>query len=457
MRIAVIGPRHQGGSLPPYLDVFAAALRRCGQQVHRIGSRGVPFDTGQRAFWPAERILDAAEGLLRRIDLGAYDILSVHFGNLEIEQLLPVLWETRRHPPAIYHVHSLDWTLFAEHRPAPGLRAAVMHGVASMDGFVCFGEYAERRFSAMVDTAAPRAIAWLPTTIPPTTRPSVSPGLATALSKADQRSLGSLYGYAAPWKDVRTLLVALRRLRLPLRVVLAGPFWDDPDQAGTDIERAADRLASRHGAALTVVPEYLDKGARRAMVDASQFGLFVYRPQSTFQGSGAIADYLAHAVPVIATDVANMAELIGDSGMIVRPADPVAVADALHRLTLDRQTRNRLQAAARRRAYRFTAVHHAAACLRFYENVVATTRNTGATRWQARQCCSLPATAKPIATSTRSSAVPPDAEDSRSEDAPRSDSSPSGSVNSNTSTQSVRSTQHRSAEHERAVNSSLND
>src|ERR1035441_4343241 len=99
MRILLIGPCHPGGSIPPYLDVLAAALRRCGARVHRIGSAGVPYEPAARAFWPADRILEHASGLLRDTDIGAYDVISLHFGNLEIEQLLPVLWAGRRRAP----------------------------------------------------------------------------------------------------------------------------------------------------------------------------------------------------------------------------------------------------------------------------------------------------------------------------------------------------------------------
>src|SRR5439155_1553342 len=45
MRILLVGPRQNGGSLPPYLDVLTAALRRHGARVHRLGSTSLPFDT----------------------------------------------------------------------------------------------------------------------------------------------------------------------------------------------------------------------------------------------------------------------------------------------------------------------------------------------------------------------------------------------------------------------------
>src|ERR1035441_2699510 len=145
MRILLIGPCHPGGSIPPYLDVLAAALRRCGARVHRIGSAGVPYEPAARAFWPADRILEHASGLLRDTDIGAYDVISLHFGNLEIEQLLPVLWAGRRRAPVVCHVHSLEPALFRSHVPDAALRDAVDKATAAMDGYVFFGEHARRR------------------------------------------------------------------------------------------------------------------------------------------------------------------------------------------------------------------------------------------------------------------------------------------------------------------------
>lgn len=101
----------------------------------------------------------------------------------------------------------------------------------------------------------------------------------------------------------------------------------------------------------------------------SDFAVFSYRPHPTFQGSGAIADYLAHGVPVVATDVANLAELVGDAGLIVPPGDIRAFAAAMDRLAGDTRLRRRLSEAARCRAPGFRPSAHASACLGFYREV----------------------------------------------------------------------------------------
>lgn len=95
------------------------------------------------------------------------------------------------------------------------------------------------------------------------------------------------------------------------------------------------------------MPGYLDPGQRRALTAATDVAVFPYRNSPAFQGSGAITDYLAPGVPVVATDVANMADLIGDgddaAGDVVPPGDPADLARALDRYSdQDHQTKRRL-------------------------------------------------------------------------------------------------------------------
>ncbi len=377
MRILIVGPDHPQGSLPPYLDVLAAALRRHGAHVDRLGSAGVPYDDATGRFRAAPDIVAAVDALADQVDPGGYDLLSVHFGNLEPEQLLLHRWRRRGAalPPAVMHVHALDWTLFTTHVPDPGLRAAVDADVTAAAGLVFFGGYARTTLTARLPATAtvPAIVAPLPSTIPPGTTPHLPARLGAALEHRPGATVVSLYGYAAPWKSVSGLLTALRHTTTPLHVVLAGPFWDDPAQAGADLTGAVGRRLPLGAAELTVVPDYLGPAARAALVTASAAGIFAYQPQPTFQGSGAIGDYLAHGVPVIATDVANMAELAGTAGAVVPAGEPAAFAAALDRFAADPRHRSAAVAAARARAGVFTADGHAQRCLELYQSVIHAT------------------------------------------------------------------------------------
>lgn len=367
MRLLLVGPDHHEGSLPPYLNVLARGLRALGVRVDRLGAGGLPYDKRRQVFWPAERIVQAAHDLVGGRDLARYDLISLHFGNLEIEQLAPLCWADRPRPPVVHHVHSLDWTLFSHHVEAPKLRAAVARGVREADGFVYFGSHARARLRNLVPRDTPSRVCFLPTTIPAGTGAAPAPGTEGPPGAVPR---ASLCGFASPWKDISGLLAAFRLMTTPLWMLLAGPFWDDPAQVGVDLTGEA-RRGVRHGPVdVRVSPSYVDAAGRLALVRGSDFAVFPYRPQPTFQGSGAVADYLAQGVPVVATDVANMRELIGDAGIVVPPGDPGALATAMDRLAADPMLRADLALNARRRAPRFTPASHAVACLGFYRRVL---------------------------------------------------------------------------------------
>lgn len=370
MHVLLFGPSFPDGSLPPYLDVLEAGLRHHGVTVERAGSTAFPYDRDGGGFWPVDRILGAARALVDQVDLDRYDVVSLHFGNLEVDQLVAALWNRERshRTPVVYHVHTLDPTLLRTQRPDPRWYRAVLDAIRDADGHVYFGEYGRtRRGPAALPEGRPTKVSWLPTTIPAGTRPRARPALAAALDT--DRPVLSLYGYAAPWKDATLLRSAISRMRVPARVVLAGDLWDDPRQAGTDLRGAVDTPERLGVGELVVVPGYVGAADRLTLVRASEAGVFPYRAHPSFQGSGAIADYLAHGVPVVTTQVANMAELTGGAGITVPAHDDVRLAGALDILAVQSR-QGALARRARERAPLFTAAAHARRCLTVYQQAV---------------------------------------------------------------------------------------
>lgn len=352
---------------------MAAGLRGHGVTVDRHGSTHIPYDHAAGRFWPVDRMLAEARALADRVDLTAYDLVSAQCGNLEVDQLVPSLWADRPTgracPPMVHHVHTLAPTLVRDHVPDPYWNRTVQQAFRTADGYVYFGQYARDRLSGTIPGAPPAGVAWLPTTIPAGTAPAAHPTLAAALEDPRGRPVISLYGYAAPWKDATLLHAALARMRVPARIVLAGDFWDDPAQADLDLTGVTGPVRVGIGE-FVVVPGYLGPADRAALVTASAAGVFPYRPHPSFQGSGAIADYLAHAVPVVATDVANMAELVAEAGHIVPTGDPIALATALDALAAGEARAVDLAARAAGRAHRFTADTHTSRCLAVYQHIL---------------------------------------------------------------------------------------
>jgi glycosyltransferase involved in cell wall biosynthesis len=68
----------------------------------------------------------------------------------------------------------------------------------------------------------------------------------------------------------------------------------------------------------------------------------------------ACLEAMAHARPVVATNVGGLRDLVvdGETGIVVPPRDPAALRAALERLLADRELRHRLGAAGRERARR---------------------------------------------------------------------------------------------------------
>ena len=140
--------------------------------------------------------------------------------------------------------------------------------------------------------------------------------------------------------DLIEALAMLEREGRGFRAVLAG---EGPEL----MEMRA--LAARLGLERVVeFPGRIDGEQMRALLD----GATVACLPSAFEGMpGALMEAMASGVPVVATDVAGIDELVvGDeSGLLVPPYDPPALAAALGSVLDDGELRRRLGAGARRR------------------------------------------------------------------------------------------------------------
>ena len=84
-------------------------------------------------------------------------------------------------------------------------------------------------------------------------------------------------------------------------------------------------------------------------------GALVLAMPSRFEGFGMVAaEAMAAGVPVVATDLDSLPEVVGDAGILVPRDDAGALARALSGLLSDPGERSRLGSAARLRARRFT-------------------------------------------------------------------------------------------------------
>jgi glycosyltransferase involved in cell wall biosynthesis len=150
-------------------------------------------------------------------------------------------------------------------------------------------------------------------------------------------------GRLAEPKDALTLVRALAAV--PGRAFTALLVGDGPDRPSVEAE--VRRLGLQDAVTLAGtrddVPELLARADVFALSSRSEGA-----PLS-------ILEAMAAGLPVVSSRVGGVPELVvdGETGLLVQPGDPAAMADALGRLVADADLRSRLGAAGRERAQRY--------------------------------------------------------------------------------------------------------
>lgn len=150
-------------------------------------------------------------------------------------------------------------------------------------------------------------------------------------------------GRIEPLKDLHTLLRAFGRVRRELpgaRLRLVGPTADAVYQAG------CAALVDRLGLAAAV--ELTGPVADPATAYAS--GQVVARSSVCEGLPYPVLEAMMTGRATVSTDVGGVAELVGETGLLVPPGDPAALATALSTLLRDPERRRRLGEAAAERA-----------------------------------------------------------------------------------------------------------
>jgi glycosyltransferase involved in cell wall biosynthesis len=158
---------------------------------------------------------------------------------------------------------------------------------------------------------------------------------------ARQAVLAAFVGRLESYKGVETLLAAMGHLGgrgEPIDLVIAG---DGPKRPAVE-NFIAHGEAGHRTRLLGHVQDV------RGVLSAAD----IFVMPSLWEGWPlALGEAMAAALPAVGTDVPGIRDLLvdGRTGLLVERADPVALADAMHRLAGDRALRSRLGRAARRR------------------------------------------------------------------------------------------------------------
>ena len=149
------------------------------------------------------------------------------------------------------------------------------------------------------------------------------------------------FGYVRPYKGLGLLLeaVAAASRALPdLLLLVAGEFYEDE----RPYREAVDRLGL--GDRVRFYPEYIPNEQVRLFFSAADLVVLPYL-EATQSGVGLIAMQLER--PVLATAVGGLPEFVrdGETGLLVPPRDPKAMAEAIVRFFRSPQEGERMRAA----------------------------------------------------------------------------------------------------------------
>jgi glycosyltransferase involved in cell wall biosynthesis len=170
-----------------------------------------------------------------------------------------------------------------------------------------------------------------------------------------------------PHKNLRGLLDALALIPAERRPVLALPGYTTPHEAEL----------REHARALGIGDDVRFLGWTGEADVEGLFALsraFVF--PSFYEGFGLpVLEAMARGVPVACSDRASLPEVAGDAALLFDPSEPPSIAAAIERLLGDRAEADRLRAAGRARAGRFTWARTAELTLATYHRALAGRRS----------------------------------------------------------------------------------
>jgi glycosyltransferase involved in cell wall biosynthesis len=165
-----------------------------------------------------------------------------------------------------------------------------------------------------------------------------------------------------PHKNLRGLLDAVARIPAERRPVLVLPGYPTPHEQ--ELRAHADALRIAGDVRFTGWTSDADAAGLLALSAAFVFPSF-------YEGFGLpVLEAMAHGVPVACSDRSSLPEVAGGAALLFDPDDPGAIAAAVETLLSDRDTAERLRAAGRERAARFTWARAAELHLVTYERAL---------------------------------------------------------------------------------------
>jgi glycosyltransferase involved in cell wall biosynthesis len=182
----------------------------------------------------------------------------------------------------------------------------------------------------------------------------VDPAGFPAAGREPRQPTISWAGRIDPIKDLETLLQAFALVRAALPAARLRIFGGTPD-GNEDYHGRCRSLVDSLGVADAVSFE----GRVRDIRDAYAAGHVVVLSSISEGFPYTLIEAMTSGRATVSTDVGGVSEAVAETGLVVAPRDPAAMADACLRLLRDELLRHRLGAAARRRALELFTVDRA--------------------------------------------------------------------------------------------------
>lgn len=182
---------------------------------------------------------------------------------------------------------------------------------------------------------APRKIAVIPHGICADAEVGHGPTEARGQLGIKEKHVVLFFGYVRRYKGLRDLIEAFRIVaeKFDMALVIAGEFF-------TAVEPYQEQLRSTGLAQRTYLfPRYISTEEVPIFFKAADL---LVQPYIRFSGqSGLTQTAYLHSIPVIATDVGGLPELVihGETGLIVQPGNPKGLALAIEALLRDERKR----------------------------------------------------------------------------------------------------------------------
>jgi D-inositol-3-phosphate glycosyltransferase len=338
MRIALLGPvAPWRGGLAQYLALLGEALMPVAEV------RGVTFTRQYPGFlFPGQSQLDPSAERPRFpvvALLDSIDPLSWRRAAAQLERFAPgaviLKWWLPFFGPAFASavgplrrrgtrvVLVCDNLVPHERRPLDRELTAWM--LRNSDGYLVMSESVERDLDRLKPGAARRRV--LHPLYAQFDRGRWTRASARAmLGLAPDAEVALFFGYVRHYKGLDTLLAAWPavRARRPVTLLVAGEFYED----AAPYRALAQAAGGEPGVRL--LDRYLPDAEVEAVFKAADVAVLPYRSATQ---SGVTHVAYALGVPVITTDVGGLAETVipGETGLVVPPENPAAIADAVVR------------------------------------------------------------------------------------------------------------------------------